>query len=58
MKEVLKKKVTRKQFLKAGLGVLAGTLAGVLIGSNLNKYKINNKKDSYGNSVYGGGRQW
>jgi hypothetical protein len=52
MKEVLKKKVTRKQFLKAGLGLVAGTLAGFIISSNLNKYKAN---DSYGNSVYGGG---
>ncbi len=54
MKELLKKKLTREEFLKAGLGLLAG----VLITSSLTKIKKNNKTGSYGNSVYGGGRQW
>ncbi len=54
MKGLLKKKVTREEFLKAGLGLLAG----VLISSSLTKIKRNDKTDSYGNSVYGGGREW
>lgn len=54
MENVLKKSVTRKQFLKAGL---IGALTGILIGSNLNRLKEGKKDNSYGNSVYGG-KKW
>lgn len=47
--EWLKKKVTRKEFLKIGFA----TILGAIVGLTLNKFKIKDN-NSYGNNTYGG----
>jgi len=56
MEDILKKKVTRREFLK-GLGLLAGILTAISISPDTHKSRTCND-NSYGNSAYGGEKEW